>query len=50
MLVCAHGDVAEFCRERKMSICGVWEGRLEEYAGAIRVIVTDGDINLPQFC
>lgn len=44
MLVCAHGDVASFCKERGMSVCGIYEGRLEEYTGAIRVIVTDGDM------
>ena len=44
MLVCAHGDVEAFCRERGMIVCGVYEGRLEAYAGEIRVIVTDSDM------
>ena len=41
MLVCAHGDVAAFCKDRGMEVRAVWKGRLEEYAGILRVIVTD---------
>lgn len=40
MIVCAHGDVAEFCRDREMFICETWSGELRDYRGKCRVVVT----------
>lgn len=45
MTVCAHGDVIDFCDEHDMVICDKWEGKLCEYNGPCRVLVTDSDIS-----
>lgn len=50
MLVCAHGDVAEFCEERDMIICSVYTGELRDYRGICRVLVTDSDISEGEYC
>ncbi len=44
MMVCAHGDVTEFCNARGMVICEVYEGDIREYRGHARVLVTDSDV------
>lgn len=41
MRVCAHGDVAAFCRDHEMVICETWGGSIESYRGDCRVLVTD---------
>lgn len=41
MRVCAHGDVAEFCRDHEMTICETWDGRIENYRGDCHVLVSD---------
>lgn len=41
MRVCAHGDVAEFCRAHEMTVCETWYGSIENYRGSCRVLVTD---------
>ena len=41
MRVCAHGDVAEFCRAHDMTICETWDGRIENYRGSCGVLVSD---------
>ena len=41
MRVCAHGEVAEFCREHDMLICEVWDGDIENYRGSCSVLVSD---------
>ena len=43
MIVCAHGDVDSFCRERHMIPVCKYEGDIENYSGSIRVLVTDTD-------
>lgn len=45
MMVCAHGDVTEFCKERDMVICETWSGELCAYRGPCRVLVTDSDMS-----
>ena len=45
MFVCAHGNVADFCKKRDMIICDVWEGNLRDYKGHCRVLVTDSDMS-----
>lgn len=41
MIVCAHGNVGEYCSRYGMVICDTWDGDLESYSGACRVLVTD---------
>lgn len=45
MLVCAHGDVVDYCDEHSMVICDTWAGKLNEYRGPVRVLVTDSDVS-----
>lgn len=45
MLVCAHGDVADFCKDRDMLICEEYDGDIERYSGSCRVLVTDRDMS-----
>lgn len=49
MLVCAHGDVADFCKEHDMLIVEKYEGDLEKYDGASRVLVTGADLSKYEF-
>lgn len=44
MMVCAHGDVAEFCAERGMVIFEKCDD-LEHYTGVSRIIVTDQEMS-----
>lgn len=41
MLVCAHGAVSDFCKEHGMVIVEYFYGRIEDYSGVCRVLVTD---------
>lgn len=41
MMICAHGEVAAFCREHDMVICATWDGDIENYRGDCRVLVSD---------
>lgn len=41
MIVCAHGDVSEFCEEHEMLIFERHIGNLEDYNGSCAVLVTD---------
>ena len=45
MIVCGHGDVAEFCERMGMVVCEQYAGDLEKYRGSSRVVVTDLDIS-----
>ena len=44
MMVCAHGDVTEYCTNRDMQICDVCEGDFRNYRGPCRVLVTDAEM------
>lgn len=44
MIVCGHGDVGEYCAAHGMVICDTWDGDLESYAGACKVLVTDQEM------
>lgn len=44
MIVCAHGNVADFCKEHGMDIHETWNGDISDYSGSCRVLVTDSDI------
>lgn len=41
MIVCGHGDVADFCGKYDMVIVENHEGSIESYKGVCRVLVTD---------
>lgn len=45
MMVCGHGNVADFCREHDMVICETWDGDISDYSGSFRVLVTDQDMS-----
>ena len=51
MLVCAHGDVDEFCKDKDIIIIDRYDGDLEKYNGLCRVIVSDVvcDVNTYNF-
>jgi hypothetical protein len=41
MVVCAHGNVTEFCENHEMLVFEKHEGPLDEYKGSCPVVVTD---------
>lgn len=41
MVVCAHGNVAEFCEQHEMKILTAYDGNLEDYRGDCAVVVTN---------
>lgn len=41
MVVCAHGNVTEFCENHEMLVFEQHEGALDEYKGSCPVVVTD---------
>lgn len=49
MFVCAHGDVTAYCAMYDMQICDTWNGKITEYNGVCRVIVTDADITEAEY-
>lgn len=44
MMVCGHGDVAEFCERMEMVVGEQYTGDLIDYRGSCRVLVTDQDL------
>lgn len=40
-IVCAHGDVKEFCESKDLLICSEYDGELTDYHGGCRVLITD---------
>ena len=49
MVVCAHGDVAEYCSKRGMVICEEHIGNIEDYARNCPVLVTDQQMSENEF-
>lgn len=49
MIVCGHGDVADFCAARDMVICEEHTGDIEEYSGRCCVLVTDQDMGKNEY-
>lgn len=45
MIVCAHGEVSEYCENRDMIIVERYSGEIENYGGVCRVLVTDRDMS-----
>lgn len=40
-IVCAHGDVKDFCESKNLLICSEYTGELADYKAGCRVLVTD---------
>lgn len=49
MVVCAHGNVADFCEEHEMLVFERYEGNLEAYDGSCAVVVTDKKMTGEQY-
>jgi hypothetical protein len=49
MIVCAHGEVSEYCDNHGMVICDQHIGSIEEYKGVCRVLVTDQPMENNEF-
>ena len=49
MMVCGHGDVAEYCRERDFLVCEQHTGAIEDYNGISRVLVTDQEMSETEY-
>ena len=45
MIVCAHGDVDNFCFERNMIPVCRYDGDIVDYSGVARVLVTDSEFS-----
>lgn len=45
MIVCAHGEVSEYCENRDMIIVERFTGEIENYGGVCRVLVTDQEMS-----
>ena len=49
MIVCAHGEVSEFCEKSGMTIYEHYTGDLESYEGTCPVIVTDREMTKNEY-
>ena len=49
MIVCAHGEVSEYCENRDMIIVEQYTGDIENYGGVCRVLVTDRDMSAGEY-
>lgn len=49
MIVCAHGDVADFCEKHEMEILEKYNGSLNDYKGSCTVIVTDQQMTREEY-
>ena len=49
MIVCAHGEVSEFCEKSGLTIYEHYTGELENYAGTCPVIVTDREMTKNEY-
>ena len=49
MMVCAHGDVADYCKERDMYILETWDGELRDYDGHCCIVVTDQNMTESEY-
>ena len=50
MVVCGHGDVADFCEKHEMIVMARHDGDIESYRGICRVLVTDQDMSEQEYC
>lgn len=49
MVVCAHGEVAGFCKNHEMEILESYNGDLRDYSGSCPVIVTDQQMTREEY-
>ena len=49
MIVCGHGNVTEFCRNNGMTVAAQHTGKITDYDGDIKVIVTDTEMCVQEF-
>lgn len=49
MIVCAHGEVSEYCKNHGMTICDQHIGDIQDYEGICRVVVTDQPMSENEF-
>lgn len=49
MIVCLHGDAIDFCKNHDMVIGGMYVGEIEDYDGAIKVLVTDQEMSRHEY-
>ncbi len=49
MIVCGHGNVAEYCKSHDMAVCETWDGDLESYRGSCCVLVTDQNMSEQEY-
>lgn len=49
-MVCAHGNVTEYCKAHEMEIVATWDGKIIEYEGKIPILVTDSEISETEYC
>ena len=49
MIVCAHGEVSEYCESHDMVIVGRYTGDIEGYNGVCPVLVTDQDMSQGEY-
>ena len=49
MIVCAHGEVSEYCENRDMIIVEQYTGDIENYGGVCRVLVTDQEMSASEY-
>lgn len=45
MMVCAHGNVTEYCETHDMTVCEIWDGEIDDYKGSFPVLVTDREMS-----
>ena len=49
MIVCAHGEVSEYCESRDMIIIERYTGDIENYSGDCCVLVTDREMSSGEY-
>lgn len=49
MIVCAHGEVSEYCENRDMIIVERFTGEIENYCGVCAVLVTDREMSSGEY-
>jgi hypothetical protein len=49
MIVCAHGNVLEYCKSRGLIIVDRWDGDFRDYDGMCPILVTDVEITEQEY-
>lgn len=48
-IVCAHGEVGEFCEKHDLVVCERYDGDIEAYNGSCRTLVTDQSMSQSEY-